>query len=296
RKRRSWKSDYGRRSPAADSAQRLGTDARCRDYGRQRPLGPRALAAPTAGARGRHDCCSGNRRRLSRRRRRDPEHVLLQPGELAAPRRGDRRTHGPPRDLYREGAGGAPRASEDYSSSPAAGRRGSRRHPASRRDRRDRGRAAALYRIHPRSRSPHPHLGRDAHLQLPVVAAGVRRAVRHARPMAGLHPARPLRSDPRASAPRPTVRTRHRLMDRNLAQRIGFAAAAIPFALGIAGYGGWAMVAFLVVVAVLGTRELFQLFQRSGGSALEAPGLIGAALLPPAVYLGLRDSGGPLAR
>ena len=56
------------------------------------------------------------------------------------------------------------------------------------------------------------------------------------------------------------------------------------------------MVAFLVVVAVLGTRELFQLFQRSGGSALEAPGLIGAALLPPAVYLGLRDSGGPLAR
>jgi phosphatidate cytidylyltransferase len=85
-------------------------------------------------------------------------------------------------------------------------------------------------------------------------------------------------------------------MDRNLAQRIGFAAAAIPFALGIAWYGGWAMVAFLVVVAVLGTRELFQLFQRSGGSALEAPGLIGAALLPPAVYLGLRDSAGPLAR
>jgi len=76
-------------------------------------------------------------------------------------------------------------------------------------------------------------------------------------------------------------------MDRNLAQRIGFAAAAIPFALGIAWYGGWAMVAFLVLVAVLGTRELYQLFQRGGGAALEVPGLIGAALLPPAVYLSL---------
>src|SRR5262249_14632485 len=91
----------------------------------------------------------------------------------------------------------------------------------------------------------------------------------------------------RALGPRPTVRTPYRLMDRNLAQRIGFAAAAIPFALGIAWYGGWAMVAFLVLVAVLGTRELYQLFQRGGGAALEVPGLIGAALLPPAVYLSL---------
>jgi phosphatidate cytidylyltransferase len=85
-------------------------------------------------------------------------------------------------------------------------------------------------------------------------------------------------------------------MNRNLAQRIGFAAAAIPFALGIAWYGGWAMVAFLMLVAVLGTRELYQLFQRGGGAALEIPGLVGAALLPPAVYLALGDSNSNVAR
>jgi len=84
-------------------------------------------------------------------------------------------------------------------------------------------------------------------------------------------------------------------MDRNLAQRIGFAVAAIPFALAIVWYGGWPLVGFLIVVGVLGTRELYQLFQRSGGGALEAPGLVGAALLPPAVYLVLRDPAGPTA-
>jgi len=85
-------------------------------------------------------------------------------------------------------------------------------------------------------------------------------------------------------------------MDRNLAQRIGFAAAAIPFALGIAWYGGWALVAFLVLVTVLGTRELYRLFERGGGTTLEIPGLIGAALLPPAVYLALGDSSSIVAR
>jgi phosphatidate cytidylyltransferase len=85
-------------------------------------------------------------------------------------------------------------------------------------------------------------------------------------------------------------------MDRNLAQRIGFAAAAIPFALGIAWYGGWALVAFLVLVTVLGTRELYRLFERGGGAALEIPGVIGAALLPPAAYLALGDPNGSVAR
>jgi hypothetical protein len=45
-------------------------------------------------------------------------------------------------------------------------------------------------------------------------------------------------------------------MDRNLAQRIGFAAVAIPLALGVVWYGGWLLVALVLVVAVLGTREL----------------------------------------
>ena len=65
-------------------------------------------------------------------------------------------------------------------------------------------------------------------------------------------------------------------MDRNLAQRIGFAVAAIPFALVIVWYGGWLLVGFLMLVGILGTRELYALFRRSGGAALEAPGIIGA--------------------
>lgn len=74
-------------------------------------------------------------------------------------------------------------------------------------------------------------------------------------------------------------------MDRNLAQRIGFAAAAIPLALGVVWYGGWLLVALVAVIAVLGTRELYGLFQRTGAPAFEAAGLAAAAILPPAVYL-----------
>ncbi len=74
-------------------------------------------------------------------------------------------------------------------------------------------------------------------------------------------------------------------MDRNLAQRIGFAAVAIPLALGVVWYGGWLLVALVAVVAVLGTRELYGLFHRTGGRALEPAGLAAAAVLPPAVYL-----------
>jgi hypothetical protein len=61
-------------------------------------------------------------------------------------------------------------------------------------------------------------------------------------------------------------------MDRNLAQRIGFAAAAIPFALGIAWYGGWAMVAFLVVVAVLGTGSCSSSFNAVAARPWRPPG------------------------
>jgi phosphatidate cytidylyltransferase len=84
-------------------------------------------------------------------------------------------------------------------------------------------------------------------------------------------------------------------MDRNLAQRIGFAIAAVPFALVIVWYGGWLLVGFLVLVGVLGARELYALFQRAGGAALETPGVIGAALVPPTVYLALRNPDGLVA-
>jgi len=78
-------------------------------------------------------------------------------------------------------------------------------------------------------------------------------------------------------------------MDRNLAQRIGFAAAAIPLGLAVVWYGGWLLVALVAAVAVLGTRELYGLFERTGGRALDSTGLAAAAILPPVVYLIVAD-------
>jgi phosphatidate cytidylyltransferase len=80
-------------------------------------------------------------------------------------------------------------------------------------------------------------------------------------------------------------------MDPNLAQRIGFAAVAIPLALGVVWYGGWLLVALVALIAVLGTRELYGLFQRAGSRAIDAAGLVAAAVLPPTVYLAVaRDN------
>ena len=78
-------------------------------------------------------------------------------------------------------------------------------------------------------------------------------------------------------------------MDRNLAQRIGFAVVAIPLALGVVWYGGWLLVGLVVLVAVLGTRELYGLARRSGVEPFEIVGLVGAALVPPAVYLAVAE-------
>src|SRR4029079_10668141 len=100
--------------------------------------------------------------------------------------------------------------------------------------------------------SPDPDLRRDADLQLPALAAGLRRVVRHARSLAGLHPAPPVRSHPGVPAARPPVRARLRLMDAsaqaarsNLARRVGFAVVAIPLALLLVWFGGWPLVLLL---------------------------------------------------
>jgi phosphatidate cytidylyltransferase len=78
-------------------------------------------------------------------------------------------------------------------------------------------------------------------------------------------------------------------MDRNLAQRIGFAFAAIPFALLFVWYGGWPLVALVVTIAVLGTRELYDLQRHMGIVPLDAAGLVAGAVVAPAAYLQLRD-------
>ncbi|HEU5170720.1 MAG TPA: phosphatidate cytidylyltransferase [Gemmatimonadales bacterium] len=84
-------------------------------------------------------------------------------------------------------------------------------------------------------------------------------------------------------------------MDRNLAQRIGFAAVAIPLALAVVWYGGWPLVALTAVVAILGARELYGLLALAGARALVGAGLLGAALLPAGVYLALTAAGGMMA-
>ncbi|HEU4648355.1 MAG TPA: phosphatidate cytidylyltransferase [Gemmatimonadales bacterium] len=81
-------------------------------------------------------------------------------------------------------------------------------------------------------------------------------------------------------------------MDRNLAQRIGFAVAAIPFALLFVWYGGWPLVALVVTIAVLGTRELYDLQRHTGVMPLDGAGLVAAALAAPAAYLYLRNPQG----
>ncbi|CAA9341253.1 MAG: Undecaprenyl diphosphate synthase, partial [uncultured Gemmatimonadetes bacterium] len=76
----------------------------------------------------------------------------------------------------------------------AGGARG-RGNAAAGRDRRRTVQPAAVHAGRPRSRPADPHLGRAAHQQLHALAAGVHRAVRDPRAVAGLRP--------RALLPRP---------------------------------------------------------------------------------------------
>ena len=63
-------------------------------HGRQRPLGARARAAAAVRPQGRDEVGAGGRGRRARRRGRGAHPVRLQPGELAAARRRDRRADG----------------------------------------------------------------------------------------------------------------------------------------------------------------------------------------------------------
>ena len=67
--------------------------------------------------------------------------------------------------------------------------------------------------------------------------------------------------------------------------RILVAAVAIPLALGIVWYGGLVLTVFVVLLAVLGTRELFDLAERSGVRPLRGLGLVLSAIFPLATWL-----------
>lgn len=79
----------------------------------------------------------------------------------------------------------------------------------------------------------------------------------------------------------------------DVAQRVAFAAVAIPLGLAVVWYGGLPLAAVVALVAGLGTRELFDLSARSGVHPARAIGLFTAAAVPVLVYLALTSE--PLA-
>ena len=141
------------------------------------------------------------------------------------------------------------------------------------RDRRGGARAAALHRGVARSRSPHPHLGRDADLQLPPLAAGVRRALRHPGALARLHPPTPLRGHSRVPAARPPVRARLRpdgrpsWCDASGSRRSRSRSHCWWSGTAVCRSRRWSR-----SPAALGTAELFDLAERAGIRPARASG------------------------
>jgi phosphatidate cytidylyltransferase len=71
----------------------------------------------------------------------------------------------------------------------------------------------------------------------------------------------------------------------NQAQRVLVAAIGIPLAAGVVWYGGLALVGLVALVAVLGTRELFDLAEQTGVRPLRQLGLLLAALVPVVTWV-----------
>lgn len=65
-----------------------------------------------------------------------------------------------------------------------------------------------------------------------------------------------------------------------MVRRIAFAGVAIPAAVGVVYLGGWVLAALVAVVAVLGTRELYDIAAQAGVRPLRTWGLATCALLP----------------
>ncbi|HEU4571003.1 MAG TPA: phosphatidate cytidylyltransferase [Gemmatimonadales bacterium] len=80
-------------------------------------------------------------------------------------------------------------------------------------------------------------------------------------------------------------------MRSNLAQRVAFAAVAIPAALGVVWYGGWVLTALVALVGVLGLRELFRFARQQGIGALGGVAYPLALLLPLAAWLVVGPAG-----
>jgi phosphatidate cytidylyltransferase len=73
-------------------------------------------------------------------------------------------------------------------------------------------------------------------------------------------------------------------MDANLVRRVGFAAVAIPVALGIVWYGGLPLALLLAVAGALATRELFDLAERGQVRPARLLGMVSALAVAPLTY------------
>lgn len=73
-------------------------------------------------------------------------------------------------------------------------------------------------------------------------------------------------------------------MDSNLVRRILFAVVAIPLALLVVWVGGWSLAVLVATIAVLGTRELFDIASNQGIAALRGAGYLVAAAVPLLLY------------
>jgi phosphatidate cytidylyltransferase len=76
-------------------------------------------------------------------------------------------------------------------------------------------------------------------------------------------------------------------MAANFGRRIGFAAVAIPAALGLVYLGGWVLAALVAVVGVLGVKELLGFVPSRGVGPMAWPAFLSAALIAPLVYSAL---------
>jgi phosphatidate cytidylyltransferase len=76
-------------------------------------------------------------------------------------------------------------------------------------------------------------------------------------------------------------------MAAHFGRRIGFAAVAIPVALGLVYVGGWPLVALVAITGVLGVRELFTFVPEQHIRPMAIPVYLTAILIAPLTYLAM---------
>ncbi len=80
-------------------------------------------------------------------------------------------------------------------------------------------------------------------------------------------------------------------MAANLGRRIGFAAVAIPAALGLVYLGGWVLATLVAIISVLGVKELLAFVPARDVAPMRMPAYLSAASIAPLAYVALMVPG-----